>query len=46
MRHLPDVGTPFRSAARDLALAGNRIGIAATAVALAATVVIAIVAPI
>lgn len=43
----PDMGLhPLRVAARDLAHAGNRIGIAATAVALAATVMIAIVAPI
>ena len=52
MRAPPDTGpsfpvlSPLKVAARDLTLAGNRIGIAATAVVLAATVMIAIVAPI
>ncbi len=42
-----DTGTsPLKAAARDLALASNRIGIAATAVVLAAAMMIAIVAPI
>ena len=46
MRTEHDHGSSFKAAARDLTLASNRIGIAATAVMLAATVVIAIVAPI
>ncbi len=47
MRNPHDTGaSPLKAAARDFALASNRIGIAATAVVLAATVMIAIVAPI
>ena len=40
------VASPLKAAARDLALASNRIGIAAAAVAMAATVMIAMMAPI
>ena len=36
----------FRAAARDLTLASNRISLAATAVMLAAAVMVAVVAPI
>lgn len=47
MRNLSDTGaSPLRAAARDLTLARNRIGIAATAVMLAATVMIAFAAPV
>ena len=46
MRNDHGSDSPLRAAARDLALAGNRIGLAATAVALAAAVMISIVAPI
>ncbi|MGI4769135.1 MAG: hypothetical protein ACRYGP_29205 [Janthinobacterium lividum] len=47
MRILQDpVASPLKAAARDLTLARNRIGLAATAVMLAATVMIAMVAPI
>ncbi len=47
MRNPHDTGaSPLKATARDFALASNRIGIAATAVVLAATVMIAIVAPI
>ncbi len=46
MRNIHDAGPHLKAAARDIALASNRIGIAATAVVLAATVMIAIVAPI
>ena len=47
MRIPPDTGvSPLKAAARDLTLTSNRIGLAATAVMLAATVMIAMVAPI
>ena len=47
MRDSHDTGaSPLKAAARDLALASNRLGIAATAVVLPATVMIALVAPI
>ena len=46
MRNDHDTGSSLRAAARDLTRASNRIGIAATAVMLAATVMVALVAPI
>jgi hypothetical protein len=42
----PPARSSLRAAARDLTLPSNRIGLAATAVMLAAAVVIAVVAPI
>lgn len=47
MRNSSDTGaSPLRAAARDLTLASNRFGLAATAVMLAATMMIAFVAPV